>query len=219
MCKSRDKAPSRRELWENTGENWCPYMRADKVAIASGINPMLEEPVLPVLLIAGAAFAGDTYKIDEGHSAVLFKAHHFNAGYTWGRFNEFAGQWEVDGKTLTAIKVKVKAESVDTNIEKRDKHLRSPDYLDVEAFPEITFESKSVKCADSGCEVAGTLMLHGVSKDITTTLTHTGEGKDPWGGYRQGWEGVFTIDTKDFGIQQEGVGTNLQLTVAFEGKK
>ena len=175
--------------------------------------------MLPVLLLAGMASAADSYKIDAGHSAVLFKAHHFNAGYTWGRFNDFEGSWEVDGKTLSSISVVVKAESVDTNIEKRDKHLRSPDYLEVEAHPEITFTSTQIACSDDSCSVTGDLRLHGVTKSITVKLSHTGEGKDPWGGYRQGWEGSWVIDTTDFGIQQDGIGTNLTLTVAFEGKK
>lgn len=175
--------------------------------------------MLPILLLAGTAFAADSYKIDTGHSAVLFKAHHFGAGYTWGRFNDFEGSWQVDGKTLSAIEVTVKAESVDTNIEKRDKHLRSPDYLDAAAYPTITFKSTKVACAASACDVTGDLTLHGVTKSVTAKLTHTGEGKDPWGGYRQGWEGEFTIDTSGYGIQQDGVGTNLMLTLAFEGKK
>ena len=175
--------------------------------------------MLPVILLATAAFAGDTYKIDAGHSAVLFKAHHFGAGYTWGRFNDFEGKWEVDGKTLSAINVTVKAESVDTNLDKRDNHLRSPDYLDAKQFVDITFQSSKISCAGDSCDVSGSLTLHGTTKDVTAKLTHTGEGKDPWGGYRQGWEGAFTIDTSDYGILQDGVGTDLTLTLAFEGKK
>jgi len=175
--------------------------------------------MLPVLILASAAFAADTYKIDAGHSAVLFKAHHFGAGYTWGRFNDFEGTWSVDGKTLSAIEVTVKAESVDTNIDKRDKHLRSPDYLDAEVHPTVTFKSTKVSCAGNACDVTGELTLHGVTKSVSTKLTHTGEGKDPWGGYRQGWEGSFTINTPDYGIQQDGVGPELTLTIAFEGKK
>ena len=150
---------------------------------------------------------------------MLFKAHHFGAGYTWGRFNDFEGTFEVDGKKLTSIGIVVKAESVDTNNDKRDKHLRNPDFLDAEQFPTVSFKSTKIDCSGDKCAVTGDLTLHGVTKSITVDLMYTGEGKDPWGGYRQGWEGTWSIDTSQYGIQYKGVGTELFMTVAIEGKK
>jgi polyisoprenoid-binding protein YceI len=170
--------------------------------------------LLHVLL--GTALAGDTYKVDTGHSGVLFKALHFGAGYTWGRFNEFEGSFVSDGKTLSSIEVTVQAESVDTNIKKRDDHLRSPDYLDAEQFPTVSFKSSS--CDAKGC--TGELSLHGVTQEVTLPIAYVGEGSDPWGGYRQGWDAAFTVKMADFGIDGAGaVGDELHLFVSLEGKK
>lgn len=169
--------------------------------------------LLHVLL--GTALAGDTYKVDTGHSGVVFKALHFGAGYTWGRFNDFEGSFESEGKQLSSVEVTVKAESVDTNIKKRDDHLRSPDYLNAGEFPELSFKSKS--CDAQGC--TGDFTLHGVTKEVTVPLTYVGEGKDPWGGYRQGWDAAFTIKMADYGIQSDGVGDELHIFVSLEGKK
>jgi polyisoprenoid-binding protein YceI len=172
-----------------------------------------------ILLATTAASATDDFKLDTKHSAVLFKAHHLGAGYTWGRFNDFEGSWTAEGEKLMSLTVSVKAESIDTSVDKRDKHLRGPDYLEAATFPTIDFKSTRIRCADGTCNVKGDLTLHGVTKRVTAELTHTGEGEDPWGGYRQGWEGVLQVNMPDYGIDQEGVGDQLGLTIAIEGKK
>lgn len=171
-------------------------------------------------LLLAVAFAGDAYKVDAGHSAVIFKAQHFGAGYTYGRFNAFEGGFESDGEKLESITVTVQADSVDTGIERRDDHLANPDYLNAKEFPEITFTSTSVEAKGDGVfAVTGDLTLHGVTQSITVDLTHTGEGKDPFGGYRQGWEGSFTVDAHTFGVgvEQKGTGKDITLIVAVEG--
>ena len=178
----------------------------------------------PMFLLLATAFAGDEYKVDAGHSAVIFKASHFGIGSTYGRFNDFEGGFVSDGATLESINVTVKAASVDSNIDKRDKHLSSPDFLDAEEFPEVTFVSKSVAAKGEGVfAVTGDLTLHGVTKEVTVDLSYIGEGKDPWGGYRQGWEGALTVDTQDYGVGvaglDDGVGDDITLILAFEGTK
>jgi polyisoprenoid-binding protein YceI len=171
------------------------------------------------LALAIPAQAADNYKVDEGHSAVLFKAHHFGAGYVWGRFNNMEGTFEVDGKVAKSFQFSVNTGSVDSGNEKRDKHLRSPDFLSADEFPTATFTSKS--CDAKGC--TGDFTLHGVTKQIVVPLTYTGEGKDPWGGYRLGFETQFTINSADYRVGQpgpaDGIGDELTLTVAVEGKK
>ncbi len=170
--------------------------------------------LLHVLL--GTALAGDTYKIDSAHSAVVFKALHFGAGHTWGRFNEFEGGFVSEEKVLSSVEVTVQAESVDTAIKKRDDHLRSPDYLNAGEFETLSFTSTT--CDVNGC--TGDLSLHGVTKTVTVPMVYVGEGADPWGGYRQGWDASFTVKLSDYGIDGAGaVGDELHLFVSLEGKK
>ncbi|MFT5583397.1 MAG: polyisoprenoid-binding protein YceI [Cognaticolwellia sp.] len=178
--------------------------------------------LLPAMLLPSVAFAADDYKIDAAHSAVLFKAHHFGAGYTWGRFNEFDGTFEVDEQgNPTAINITVKAESVDTHNEKRDKHLRSPDFLNAGEFQTVTFKATEIKAAGEGKWTAtGELTLHGVTKPITVEVTKAGEGKDPWGGYRYGFETAFSVERSDFGFfNEDGIGDTIAMTIAIEGTK
>ena len=175
-----------------------------------------------LLLLLSTALAGDEYKVDNGHSAVIFKAQHFGAGYTYGRFNEFEGGFEAEGETLESINVTVQAASVDTNIAKRDGHLANADYLNAKEFPAITFTSTSIGAKGEGVfAVTGDLTLHGTTKSVTVDMTHTGEGKDPFGGYRQGWEGSFMVDAHEYGVgvDQKGSGKDITLILAIEGTK
>lgn len=170
----------------------------------------------------GGAIAGDDYKLDDGHSSVHFKVQHLGAGMTWGRFNDLSGSWTQDGAKPSEISLTLSAESVDSDNEKRDKHLRNADFFDAGQFPEIVFTSTKVKPAGEGVfTVAGDLTLHGVTKKVSFDLVHTGEGKDPWGGYRSGYEAELTLLRSDFGMTHmaEGIGDTVTLYIAVEGTK
>jgi polyisoprenoid-binding protein YceI len=183
---------------------------------------LIAASALTALLLPAVAFAADDYKVDTSHSAVLFKALHFGAGYTWGRFNDFEGTFEVDEQgNPTAIDITVKAESVDTNNEKRDKHLRSPDFLNAGEFQTVTFKATEIKATDADTWAAtGELTLHGMTRPITVEITKAGEGKDPWGGYRYGFETEFKVKRSDFGFYNEdGIGDEIAMTIAIEGTK
>jgi polyisoprenoid-binding protein YceI len=110
----------------------------------------------------------------------------------------------MEGEDPSTLKVDVtiEAASVDTGNEKRDQHLRTPDFLDVAKYPTITFVSKKVMKADPGkLKVTGDLTIHGVTREITVDLEGpTSEVKDPWGGFRRGATGTTRIDRRDFGI-------------------
>ena len=107
-------------------------------------------------LLAGASIGlastaqADDYKVDDGHSSVLFSIQHLGAANVWGRFNAVDGDFTIDAKdpAKSSFNVTIDASSVDTNNEKRDKHLRNADFFNVEEFPKITFASKSVKKLD-----------------------------------------------------------------------
>jgi len=154
------------------------------------------------MLMAGAAFASGTYTIDSVHSSVAFKVRHL-VSRTAGEFTEFSGTINADFENLagSGVELKIQASSIDTKDDGRDKHLRSEDFFDVEKYPEITFSSSKVtKVDDSSFAVVGDLKMHGVSRQITLTVTYLGEAADPWGGTRAGYELSTTLNRKDYGI-------------------
>ena len=155
------------------------------------------------------AMAAD-YVIDTkgAHAAINFKIQHL--GYSWltGRFNDFEGSFSYDADKVedSQITVTVDTSSIDSNHAERDKHLRSDDFLNVEKFGEAKFVSKRIEDIDDGGEefdVVGDLTLHGVTREITIEVEKVGEGEDPWGGYRVGFEGEVELTLKDFGINYD----------------
>ncbi|AYC31157.1 YceI family protein [Pseudomonas cavernae] len=175
------------------------------------------------LLSAGQAMAAD-YAIDkEGqHAFVTFKINHLGYSFIYGSFKDFDGAFSFDAKNPDASKVKVSINtaSVDTNHAERDKHLRSGDFLNVGKYPTATFASTSVKSTGSGtADITGNLTLNGVTKPVVIAAKFNGEGKDPWGGYRAGFEGSTTLKLKDFQIQKDLGPTSqeVQMIISFEG--
>jgi polyisoprenoid-binding protein YceI len=179
---------------------------------------------LVALMAAGFAAPtvalADDYGVDAGHSAVLFGAKHLDVAYTFGRFKDIEGTFVASGDKLEKVSLTIKTESVDTEVEKRDKHLRSPDYFDAAQFPTITFQSTKVEKAEGGWNVTGKLNLHGVEKTVTLPVQKTGEGKDPWGGYRYGILSDFRVKLSDHGIETGGaIADEVRMTVSLEGTK
>lgn len=151
---------------------------------------------------AGAATAADTWKIDPAHSEVTFKIRHLMSSVT-GRFDTFSGTIVTDFDTLnnSSVTFTIDPSTINTNNADRDKHLRSPDFFDVDTHPEITFtSSKITKTGDNSFDVTGTFTMHGVSKEITIPVTLLGVAQDPWGNTKAGFEVEGTIDRKDYGI-------------------
>src|SRR5574343_673646 len=163
--------------------------------------------VLGSALIGAQAMAAD-YVIDKKgqHAFVNFKISHLGYSWLYGTFKDFDGKFSFDAAKPEASKVSVtlKTASVDTNHAERDKHIRSADFLNVAAHDTATFESTSVKSTGEGtADVTGNLTLNGVTKPVVFAAKFIGEGKDPWGGYRAGFEGTTTIKMKDFDISMD----------------
>ncbi|MDP5055229.1 MAG: YceI family protein [Marinomonas hwangdonensis] len=171
--------------------------------------------LLSLGLASTIAVAAD-YKVDPAHSAVTFEVGHLGVSTTPGRFNEMEGNYSYsdDGKT-GEVSFVIQSASIDTNHEARDKHLRSPDFLNVKQFPTLTFKSTSF----DGEKLVGDLTLHGVTKSVTFDVEKIGEGTDPWGGYRSGFEASTEINRSDFGITYfiPGVSDKTDITVYVEG--
>jgi polyisoprenoid-binding protein YceI len=179
--------------------------------------------------LAALPLRAETFVIDPTHSEVSFQIRHMVSNVR-GRFNDFAGTVNMDPKNLpgSSVEFHIKATSIDTNVADRDKHLRSADFFDVEKYPEITFKSKSIKPAGKDkYNVTGALTMHGVTKDVTLPVTFLGEGKDPWGGTRAGFETATTLDRKAYGIvwnkaiDNGGVllGDDVKIEINLETKK
>lgn len=174
-------------------------------------------------LFAGQALAAD-YVIDkEGqHAFVNFKISHLGYSWLWGTFKDFDGSFSYDAEKPEASQVQVtlKTASVDSNHAERDKHLRSDDFLSVDKHPTATFKSTSVKSTGEGtADITGDLTLNGVTKPVVIAARFIGEGKDPWGGYRAGFEGHTTLALKDFGITKDlgPASQNVELIISIEG--
>jgi polyisoprenoid-binding protein YceI len=158
-------------------------------------------PALLALALAAPA-AADTWVIDKAHSEAGFKVRHLTAKVR-GRFTDFAGTIDVDPAKPETAKVQftIKAASIDTDNESRDKHLRSADFFDAEKFPEITFVSTKVtRRDDKHFDVAGNLTMRGVTKAVTLPVEFNGSVKDPRGNEKAGFEIKTTLNRKDYGI-------------------
>jgi len=168
----------------------------------------------------------DKYVIDTkgAHASINFEIKHL--GYSWlvGRFNEFSGEFNYDPKNVGAstVNVTINTNSVDSNHAERDKHLRSGDFLNVSKFPTATFVSKQIVTDDDDeFDIIGDLTLNGVTKSIRIEVDKVGEGKDPWGGYRAGFEGETEFALKDFNIKTDlGAASQIvKLKLHVEGVK
>ena len=127
-----------------------------------------------------------------------------------------------DGSELVSLAITVQAASVDTGIDKRDKHLRSPDFFHIEAHPTITFTSTRVEPKGEGVfAVTGDLSLHGVTRSTTVELRHTGSARLPammGGNEVTGWETSFEVSQKEHGMQYDAIGDAVRLHVNLEVK-
>ena len=144
-----------------------------------------------------------SYTIDLSHSFIKFETVHLGIAKLSGRFNKFDGKLFYDPKADASaqnVTINIDASSLDTNWAARDKHLRSADFFDVDKYKTATFQSTGYEGDADGGKLKGNLTFLGVTKEIEFPIKKLGEGKDPWGGYRVGFEGNYTMTRKDFGM-------------------
>jgi polyisoprenoid-binding protein YceI len=190
---------------------------------------------LPVLLIglvalgatpaptapSSAPVAAKTLGIDGSHSFVTFKVRHNGVNDAWGRFNTITGRIVLNDEKPgdSSVSLEIPADSVDTGNEKRDGHLKSPDFFNAVEFPTITFESETVKLAgEDTFEVKGRMSLHGESKPLTVTVTRAvAEGRR---GAVYGFASTFTFKRSDYGmdygIEQGVLGDEITVMLNLE---
>lgn len=165
-----------------------------------------------------------TYAFDQkgAHQFITFKISHLGYSWLYGRFNDFDGQFVYDAENPEngSVNVTIDTASVDSNHGERDKHLRSDDFLSVDEHPEASFKSTRVVAdGDDEAEVYGELTLNGVTREVVLDVEMLGHGKDPWGGYRMGFEAETEIRLKDFGIDYDlgKAAETVELNISVEG--
>jgi polyisoprenoid-binding protein YceI len=159
--------------------------------------------VLIATLLAVPAASAASLNIDPDHSTVGFSVRHLFTNVK-GQFNTFEGTIEFDQKSLASSKVNavIQTASIDTNVEARDKDLRSDRFFDAEQFPTLEFTTTSVAAvSETRFKVKGFLTMHGVRKEVVLDAEFLGRGNDPWGNLRYGFHASTVVDRKDFGMQ------------------
>jgi len=143
------------------------------------------------------------YDVDAAHSHVGFSVRHMMISNVRGEFSKLTGQVHYDPARPeeTIVLVSIDASSISTREEKRDQHLRSADFFDVEQFPEITFVSRRATVTDDGLDLLGELTIHGVKGPVTLSVEEiTPERVDPWGNVKLGATARARIKRSDFGM-------------------
>ncbi|HEY5741451.1 MAG TPA: YceI family protein [Terrimicrobiaceae bacterium] len=148
------------------------------------------------------ALQADTFKIDPVHSSIVFSVTHLGVSNFYGRFNDVSGTVVLDkaDPSKSSFDLTIPVESIDTHNEKRDQHLKSPDFFNAKQFPVMIFKSKKVIGSGDWFVVTGDFALHGVTKPLTMEVKIVGEGKGMEGEIRAGGEARFTIKRSDHGM-------------------
>jgi polyisoprenoid-binding protein YceI len=144
-----------------------------------------------------------TWKIDLAHSEINFSVRHMMISNVRGRFEKFDGTVEFDEENPenSSVEVRIEAASINTREEKRDNHLRSPDFLDVEQYPYMTFKSKRIERTgeDSG-RIIGDLTVRDQTHEVVLDVDYAGKAKSPWGTTSAGFSATTKINRKQWGL-------------------
>jgi polyisoprenoid-binding protein YceI len=167
------------------------------------MNRTIRSLALALVALPALALAGDTWNIDPAHSQAGFSVKHLLISTVRGDFDKTAGKVNLDEADITrsTVEATIEVASISTRDEKRDAHLKSPDFFDVAKFPTITFKSTKVEKAGEGLKVTGDLTMHGVTRPVVLDVTGpTKEIKDPYGLSRRGVSATTKLNRKDFGV-------------------
>jgi polyisoprenoid-binding protein YceI len=169
-----------------------------RTALVAGLTAL---GMTALLLATPARAEVHTYQIDADHTDVGFTVRHMFTKLH-GRFDTVSGAFQLDPTTgkVSAAKGVVETKSVDTHHEKRDGHLRSPDFFDADKYPTLTFTGKVFKPVKDGTEITGDLTMRGVTKTVTFKTQFLGAAADPFGNTRASISATTRVNRKDFGI-------------------
>ncbi len=196
------------------------------LAAPAVLAPRTAVVVAPAAATAAVA-APVTFAVDGSHSQVLFKVRHLGVSTVTGRFTKFTGGFQFDPQTRQggSVTFDIDATSIDTDNERRDAHLRSPDFFETEKFPKITFASTRVeRVADGNYRIIGNLTMHGVTKPVTLAAEMLGPNKSGQN-WIAGINATGKISRKEFGLVWDrvtegvsAVGDEVTLQIEIEAK-
>lgn len=180
-----------------------------------------------IIALSLPAFASaTTWNIDPDHTNVGFKVRHLMVSNVRGSFDKHSGVVDINDKDITKSKVQVSIDtaSINTNVKKRDDHLRSADFFDVAKYPTMTFVSKKIaRAGTDNLKVTGDLTLHGITREVVLDVEGPSkESKDPYGFTRIGAVASTKINRKDFGLvwnaalETGGVAVGDEVTITLE---
>lgn len=177
-----------------------------------------------LLMATGLAVAADTYKIDPAHTSATFRVLHRGYSYTAGRFNEIAGGIMFDEKDFSKsqVNITIMTASVDTNVKKRDDHLRSPDFFNAKEFPEMTFKSTGIEqTGDKTGKMMGELTLLGVTKPVAFEVTFNRMAPNKKGVMIVGFSASGSLKRTEFGMSYglKGIGDDIAIQLEAEAHK
>lgn len=144
-----------------------------------------------------------TWKIDPAHSQVQFSVRHMMISNVRGRFEDFTGAVEFDEEdpARSSVEVQIEAASINTKEPQRDTHLRSPDFLDAENFPQLRYKSRRVEMMDaSHGRIIGDLTIRGLAREVVLDVEYAGKAKSPWGTVSAGFSATAKLSRKDWGL-------------------
>jgi polyisoprenoid-binding protein YceI len=216
----------------------CQHRTSRSLALLSNINESIERNDMPLkqtlasivvtLLLTSSAFAADTYKVDPLHTSIGFSVRHLGINNVKGKFREFDGALVLEDDKLKEANGTIQVKSIDTGVDKRDNHLRSPDFFDAAKFPTISFKTKRVeKGGDGQLMLIADFTMRGVTKELRLPAKLSKPTKDPWGGVRVGLEAKSKLNRKDYGINYNelletgamAVGEEVELQINTEAVK
>ena len=189
---------------------------------------LLNSLIFGFLVISATVQANEIYSIDNAHASVGFSISHLVISKVKGNFNDFSGTFVLDkANRLIEVDASIKTASIDTGVKKRDDHLRSADFFEVEKYPEITFTGKKVLKRNGKHILLGKLTMHGVTKNIEIPYTIKGPITDPYGNKKIGFHAETVINRTDYGLNwnqalEAGgvmVGEEVQIEIDLEAVK
>lgn len=170
--------------------------------------------------------AGGTYKVDPAHTHIAFAVNHISFADTRGQFRKISGEYTLDAENLenSSVNIVVQATSVDTIDEKRDDHLRTGDFFNVEKFPAISLKSTKIeRTGDTTAKLTGDVTMLGVTKPVTFDVVLRNAAPHPFRGelFRTGWSATATIKRSEFGMNfgLPLIGDEVQLNIEVEGNR
>jgi len=178
--------------------------------------------IFALTVVATAAAQSGTWQIDPNHSSAQFSVRHLGVSTVRGAFTKVTGSAKHDpaDPSKDSLDATIDASSVDTRVEMRDNDLRSPNFLEVQKYPSITFHSKQTKVAGSGkLQITGDLTIHGVTKEVVLDVDGPSTPiKDPWGNQRIGASATTKVNRKDFSVNGAPgvVGDEITITIDAE---